>query len=74
MMINKDNNDLQLGDVDSADNEEETDSELHVPPKPEVHTPTCKSNSNHNLQASLSCGVLRSNQLVRTKVKHETKL
>ncbi|OXU24026.1 hypothetical protein TSAR_010025 [Trichomalopsis sarcophagae] len=61
------------GDVDSADNEEETDSEF-VPPNPEVHTPTCKNNSNHNLQASLSCGVLRSNPIVRTKVKHETKL
>jgi hypothetical protein len=68
--------------VDSADNEEETDSELQVCAKPKVQAFVGKDNQGRgkpyelgpDLQASLSCGVLRPNHLVRTKVKHETKL
>ncbi|XP_012274111.1 uncharacterized protein LOC105696305 [Orussus abietinus] len=91
------------GDVDSADNEEETDSEIHHRGKAdhghvhdEIHHRRCTfenedaidpPNPNPNIEIlspsvvnSSGCymsnayGVLRPNQLLRPKVKHETKL
>lgn len=72
-----------LGDVDSADNEEETDSELHVHPN-HCTRPISYGIENgivqpidsnpHNLQSSLSCGVMRTNHLSRIKVRPETQL
>lgn len=85
------------GDVDSADNEEETDSELHLPSKlQQMHDVKIKNVSSRNylfgnnsinvLEETLrvtdslsngipsSLGLLRSNQVFRSKVKHETKL
>ncbi|XP_011500087.1 PREDICTED: uncharacterized protein LOC105363964 [Ceratosolen solmsi marchali] len=63
------------GDVDSADNEEETDSELQIRAKPEGSQGWRKPYElGEDLQTSLSCGVLRPSHPVRTKVKHETKL
>lgn len=93
---------LIAGDVDSADNEEETDSEVQIRTK-NNHThnhednrqkryayqrnnaidPPNKINPNSSVTAAVSSpncfissayGIIRPNQLLRAKVKHETKL
>lgn len=87
------------GDVDSADNEDETDSEAqmhtkvnhghnydeilqrrHIYENNEGNDATdpneeCVSNiTSNNCYSNNSHGVLRPSQLLRTRVKHETKL
>ncbi|XP_046608614.1 uncharacterized protein LOC124299468 isoform X1 [Neodiprion virginianus] len=82
------------GDVDSADNEEETDSELRIHSNNNHahnnnHQLRFQSNRNNTVEPptsvpaitlTSSCylsstyGALRPNQLLRAKVKHETKL
>ena len=87
------------GDVDSADNEEETDSELQERTQngydqddttngrcfayengEAIDMPNSELNAFETPMGSLGCylsnsyNVLRPNQLLRAKVKHETKL
>ncbi|KAJ8669872.1 hypothetical protein QAD02_001131 [Eretmocerus hayati] len=75
------------GDVDSADNEEETDSELRVRPRLNIqpadvvpyHDPYTFDHSrqailNNDTQTSLACGTMRDNQYNRTRIKPETRL
>lgn len=63
-------------DVDSADNE--TDSVdlqfAYSRRKSYEKTELNNSRNNYNVQASLSYGVLRSNQLVRARTRPETRL
>ena len=67
------------GDVDSADNEEETDSELHVRVLPDIQgnnrrRPQADLYNNHNFQSSPSIVGLRASPYVRSKIKPETRL
>lgn len=83
------------GDVDSADNEDETDSEAQMQTKihhshnydeilqrrhvyenneENVTGPNVECGASNNYYSNNSHGVLRPNQILRTRVKHETKL
>lgn len=89
------NSNFFSGDVDSADNEDETDSEMQtkanhghnydeILQRRQVYEnnrendavePNAALNvTSNNCYLSNSHGILRSGQLLRTRVKHETKL
>jgi len=83
-----------LGDVDSADNEDETDSEAQIQTKINhchnhdevLQKRHIYENNEGNIDTNPECGTsncypnngvygaLRPSQLLRTRVKHETKL